>query len=71
MEINMEQGDLIHIPQGTEMWTETPKGMRMHIADKPMAGVYLSERSQHIYRIYANGNWNVKRRDVYPMEDGC
>lgn len=68
----MEQGDLIHIPQGTEMWTETPKGMRMLIADKPMAGVYLSERSQHIYRIYANGNWNVKRRDVYPiMEDGC
>ena len=67
----MEQGDLVHIPQGTEMWTETDRGMRMRISEKPLAGVYLSTRSQYIYRIYENGRWNVKKRDVYPMEEKC
>ena len=67
----MEQGDLVHIPQGTEMWIETDRGMRMTISEKPLAGVYLSTRSQYIYRIYANGRWNVKKRDVYPMEEKC
>lgn len=64
----MQQGDLVHIPQGVELWVETSKGMRMRILEKPIAGVYLSEKSQHIYRVYANGDWNVKKRDVYPME---
>lgn len=67
----MEQGDLVHIPQGTEMWRETERGMRMRISEKPIAGVYLSTRSQFIYHVYANGNWNVKIRDVYPMEEKC
>ena len=65
----MQEGDLVHIPQGTELWLETEKGMRMRISEKPIAGVYLSKRSQYIYRVYANGNWNVKRRDVYPMRE--
>jgi|TARA_R110000803_G_scaffold69234_2_gene131469 hypothetical protein len=63
----MQEGDLIHIPQGTELWVETVKGMRMRISEKPIAGVYLSERSQYICRVYANGDWNVKKRDVYPI----
>ena len=63
----MQQGDLVHIPQGTELWCETEKGMRMRMSEKPMAGVYLSTRSQYIYRVYVNGHWNVKRRDVYPI----
>ncbi len=67
----MNQGDLVHIPQGVELWCETEKGMRMRISEKPIAGVYLSERSQYIYRVYADGNWNVKKRDVYPLEQTC
>ena len=63
----MQQGDLVHIPQGTELWCETEQGMRMRMSEKPIAGVYLSTRSQYIYRVYANGHWNVKRRDVYPI----
>jgi len=64
----MQEGDLVHIPQGTELWIDTGKGMRMRISEKPLAGVYLSTRSQHIYRVYAaEGEWNVKRRDVYPI----
>lgn len=61
----------MHIPQGVELWCETEKGMRMRISEKPIAGVYLSERSQYIYRVYADGNWNVKKRDVYPLEQTC
>lgn len=67
----MIEGDLVHIPQGTELWIDTDKGMRMRFAEKPMAGVYLSTRSQYIYRVYANGHWNVKIRDVYPMGETC
>ena len=63
----MQQGDLVHIPQGGEMWDETGIGMRMKISEKPIAGVYLSDRGQFIYRVYADGHWNVKRRDVYPI----
>jgi cupin superfamily acireductone dioxygenase involved in methionine salvage len=65
----MQEGDLVHIPQGVELWCETERGMRLRMTEKPMAGVYLSTRSQYIYRVYANGDWNVKRRDVYPMEN--
>jgi len=68
----MQQGDLVHIPQGTELWCETEKGMRHRTAEKPVAAVYMNTRSQYIYRVYANGtHWNVKRRDVYPMESAC
>ena len=63
----MQEGDLVHIPQGAEMWLETEKGMRLRISEKPIAGVYLRTASQYKYRVYANGNWNVKRRDVYPL----
>jgi hypothetical protein len=63
----MQEGDLVHIPQGAEMWLETEKGMRMRIAERPITGVYLSTASQYIYRVYADGNWNVKRSHVYPM----
>ncbi len=65
----MQQGDLVHIPQGTELWLDTGKGMRLRISEKPIAGVYLSEHGQFIYRVYANGEWNVKRRDVYPIRE--
>jgi hypothetical protein len=65
----MQEGDLVHIPQGVEMWLETEKGMRMRIAEKPITGVYLRPHSHHIYRVYADGDWNVKRRDVYPVGD--
>jgi hypothetical protein len=63
----IQEGDLLHIPQGVELWCETDRGMRLRMTEKPMTGVYLSTQSQYIYRVYANGNWNVKRRDVYPM----
>ena len=63
----MQEGDLVHIPQGTELWLDTDKGMRMKISEKPIAGFYLSKRGKFIYRGYAEGHWNVKRRDVYPI----
>ena len=69
----MQEGDLVHIPQGVEMWNETGKGMKMRISEKPIAGVYLSTPGQYVYRVYAvDGEWNVKRRDVYPIggQDG-
>ncbi len=68
----MQQGDLIHIPQGVELWCETDKGMRLRETERPTVGVYLSTKSQYVYRVYANGHeWNLKIRDVYPMEKAC
>ena len=67
----MQEGDLVHIPQGVELWRETERGMRLPMIERPIAGVYLSERNQYIYRVYANGDWNVKKSDVYPMEASC
>ncbi len=65
----MQEGDLLHIPQGVEMWNETGKGMRLRMTERPIVGVYLSTWSQHIYQVYANGHeWKLKRRDVYPLE---
>jgi len=64
----MIEGDLVHIPQGAEMWCETERGMKMRIAERPITGVYLSTSSQYIYRVYADGNWNVKRTHVYPLK---
>lgn len=63
----MNQGDLVHIPQGVEMWIETEKGMRMRMTERPTVGVYLGGTNA-VYQVYANGDWNVKRRDVYPLE---
>ena len=68
----MNQGDLLHIPQGVELWCETSKGMRMRKTERPTIGVYLNTMSPHVYHVYANGDeWNLKRRDVYPMETTC
>jgi len=69
MENKMEQGDLVHIPQGVEMWNETEKGMKMQITRKPITGVYLSTTNQYIYRVYADGNWDVKITHVYPLKE--
>jgi hypothetical protein len=65
----MQEGDLVHIPQGVEMWHETEKGMKMLITHKPITGVFLCEERHHNYRIYADGNWSVQRKHVYPMEN--
>ncbi len=62
----MQEGDLVHIPQGVELWCETERGMRLRMTEKPITGVFLSGTS-HVYQVYANGNWRVKRRDVYPV----
>ena len=68
----MQEGDLLHIPQGVELWHETENGMRLRMTERPTIGVYLSTMSQHIYQVYANGDeWKLKRRDVYPMETSC
>ena len=68
----MNQGDLIHIPQGVELWCETEKGMRMRMTERPTVGVYLSSMSPNVYHVYANGHsWKLKRRDVYPMGIPC
>ncbi len=64
----MQEGDLVHIPQGVEMWHETEKGMKMQITHKPITGVYLSSE-KHVYRVYADGDWSVQRKHVYPMEN--
>ena len=65
----MQQGDLVHIPQGVDLWCETEKGMRMRKTERPTVGVYLSTASPHVYQVYANGHeWNLKIRDAYPME---
>lgn len=64
----MQQGDLVHIPQGVELWNETGKGMRMRMTERPTVGIYLSTWSQHVYQVYANGHeWKLKVRDVYPI----
>jgi hypothetical protein len=64
----MQQGDLIHIPQGVELWCETEKGMRLRMTERPTVGVYLSGTNS-VYQVYANGHeWKLKRRDVYPLE---
>jgi hypothetical protein len=65
----IQEGDLIHIPQGVEMWNETGKGMRLRMTERPTVGVYFSTMSQYIYQVYANGHeWKLKRSDVYPLE---
>ena len=65
----MQEGDLVHIPQGVELWCETDKGMRLRMTERPTVGVYLNTMSQYVYQVYANGHeWQLKRRDVYPME---
>ena len=51
----MNQGDLVHIPQGVELWCETDKGMRLRYTERPTVGVYLSG-TNHIYHVYANGH---------------
>ncbi len=64
----MQEGDLIHIPQGVEMWNETDRGMRLRMTERPTVGVYLNSMSPNIYQVYANGHeWKLKRRDVYPI----
>ena len=68
----MNQGDLVHIPQGVELWCETDKGMRLRMTERPIVGVYLNTTTPHILQVYANGHeWKLKRRDVYPMEAAC
>ena len=68
----MNQGDLVHIPQGVELWCETDKGMRLRRTERPTVGVYLNSMSPNIYQVYANGHeWKLKKRDVYPMEIAC
>jgi hypothetical protein len=62
----IQEGDLLHIPQGVEMWNESGKGMKMQITCKPITGVYMGG-GRHIYHVYANGEWSVKRKDVYPL----
>ena len=68
----MQEGDLVHIPQGVELWCETERGMRLRMTERPTVGVYLSAQGRHVYQVYANGHeWRLKRRDVYPMESRC
>ena len=68
----MQQGDLVHIPQGVELLCETERGMRLRMTERPTVGVYLSTMSHHVWQVYANGHeWKLKRRDVYPMESAC
>jgi len=65
----VQQGDLVHIPQGVELWCETERGMKLQMTERPTVGVYLNSMNQRIYQVYANGHeWKLKRRDVYPME---
>ena len=67
----MQQGDLVHIPQGVELWCETERGMRLRMTERPTVGVYLGG-ANHVYQVYANGHeWKLKRRDGYPMEEVC
>lgn len=62
----IQEGDLVHIPQGVEMWSETPKGMKMKTTRKPITGVYLSG-NRILCRIYAAGNWEMRTKHVYPL----
>ena len=65
----IQEGELIHIPQGVEMWNETGKGMRLRMTERPTVGVYLSTMSQYIHQVYANGHERkLKRSYVYPLE---
>ena len=67
----MNQGDLVHIPQGVELWHETERGMKLRMTERPIVGVYLNGTNR-IYQVYASGcEWNLKRSDVYPMGVPC
>ena len=67
----MNQGDLIHIPQGVQLWSDTGRGMRHRTTERPTIGIYLGGVN-HVYEVYANGHeWKLKSRDVYPMEKAC
>ena len=67
----MNQGDLIHIPQGVQLWSDTGTGMRHRTTERPTIGIYLGSVN-HVYEVYANGHeWKLKSRDVYPMEKAC
>jgi len=67
----MNQGDLVHIPQGVELWCDTGRGTRVRRTERPTVGVYLNGTNR-IYQVYADGHeWKLKRRDVYPLEKAC
>jgi len=69
----MQQGDLVHIPQGVQLF-----GFDSTILDKtekPIVGVFLEDNDIAVgwhggtYTVYALGREAlVKKRSVYPME---
>ncbi len=68
----MQEGDLVHIPQGvTLFWLDSAI---LNKTEKPIVGVFLEESRLHgwltdTYTRYAQGQEAfVKKRHVYPME---
>ena len=66
----MQEGDLVHIPQGVSLWNHTDNGsMNIIKTEKPITGVFLREDASNTYRVYAKGRENtVEKRHIYPME---
>jgi hypothetical protein len=70
----MQQGDLVHIPQGVQLF-----GFDSALLDKtekPIVGVFLEDNDITVgwhggtYTVYALGREAlVKKRYVYPMEE--
>ena len=67
----MQQGDLVHIPQGTQLFG--CDSAMLEKTEKPIVAVFLEENSVGwqggTYTVYALGREAiVKKRHVYPME---
>jgi hypothetical protein len=70
----MMRGDLVHIPQGTQLFGFDSK--LLDKTEKPIVGVFIEDNTitagwhGGTYTIYARGQETlVKKRDVYPMGD--
>ncbi len=65
----MNEGDLVHITQGVDLWNSNATGMTMFTTQKPVTGVFLREEID-TYSVYTKGKEAyVEKRHVYPMEN--
>ena len=68
----MQQGDLVHIPQGTRLVTRGSAVVNK--TEKPIIAVFLEDNSlngdaMELCTVYALGREAlVKKRHIYPME---
>jgi len=70
----MQQGDLVHIPQGTQLFGCDNAYLKK--TQKPIVAVFIEDNTLGwqggTYTVYALGREAlVKKKHVYPMESTC